>query len=365
MENGKKRLVLITGAGGRIGKAIIKRIADQYKVIGFDRSSAVFFSEDEEIIPLDVSNRESMISTFHNIKIKHGNKIHCVIHLAAFYSFEDNSSFKKYQKITVEGTRLLLQLLQSFEVDQFMFSSTMLVHKETPVGKKIKEEDPLCPYWNYPKSKIITESVIQEERGSIKQVTIIRMSGIYDDMFHSIPLSTQLQRVMEKQLLAFFYPGKRTHGNPFLHMDDLVSLIVLAMEKAHSLPDFVTLLATEDKSFSYIELHQRMSKALFGYKFPLIWVPKFAAKIGSFFLRNSFIKPFMIDIADLHYDCDCSKAKNLLGWRPQNSLDKKLEQLIAWAKNNLKDYYRENNLIVPRKLEKLWSREDAQKKPSR
>ncbi|MBM3196681.1 MAG: NAD(P)-dependent oxidoreductase [Chlamydiae bacterium] len=365
MENDKKKLVLITGAGGRIGKSIIKRIADQYKVIGFDRSSAIFYSEDEEIIPLDVSNRESMISTLHNIRTKHGTKIHCVIHLAAYYSFGGDSSFKKYQKITVEGTRLLLQLLQSFEVDQFIFSSTMLVHKEVAVGKKIKEEDPLCPYWNYPKSKIITESVIQEERGSIKQVTIIRMSGIYDDQFHSIPLSTQLQRIMEKQLLAFFYPGKRTHGNPFLHMDDLVNLFILCIEKASTLPSFLTLLAAEDKSFSYIELHERMSKALFGFKYPLFWVPKFAAKIGSFFLLNSFIKPFMIDIADLHYDCDCSKSKTFLGWKPQNSLDKKLEQMISWAKTNKRDFYRENNLIVPKYLEREWSKEDAQKKPSR
>lgn len=365
MENGKKRIVLVTGAGGRIGKSIIQKIADQYKVIGFDRSSAIFYSEDEEIIPLDVSNRESMISTFHNIESKYGKKIHCVIHLAAYYSFEGDSSFKKYQKITIEGTRLLLQLLQSFEVDQFIFSSTMLVHKETPVGKKIHEEDPLCPYWNYPKSKIITEQVIQEERGSIKQVTIIRMSGIYDDKFHSIPLSTQLQRVMEKQFLAFFYPGKRTHGNPYLHMDDLVHLIYLCIEKAKSLPPFLTLLASEDKSFSYIELHQRMSKALFGFTLPLIWVPKFAAKIGSFFLMNSFIKPFMIDIADLHYDCDCSKAKTLLGWRAEHSLDKNLESLVMWAKNNKQDFYKENNLIVPHSLEKEWSRLDAQKKPNR
>jgi hypothetical protein len=54
-----------------------------------------------------------------------------------------------------------------------------------------------------------------------------------------------------------------------------------------------------------------------------------------------------------------------LGWKPQHSLDKKLEQLIAWAKNNLRDFYRENNLIVPSSLEKQWSREDAQKKPPR
>ncbi len=361
MENGKKRLVLITGAGGRIGRAIIQQIAAQYKVIGFDRSSAIFYSEDEEIIPLDVSNHESMTSTFHNIKAKYGTHIHCVIHLAAYYSFEDNANFKKYQKITIEGTRLLLQLLQNFEVDQFIFSSTMLVHEATCPGKKIKEEDPLFPYWSYPKSKIITESVIEEERGTIKQVTIIRMSGIYDDKFHSIPLSTQLQRLMEKQFLAFFYPGKRTHGNPFLHMDDLVKLICLCIDKRHALPNFVTLLAAEDKSFSYIELHQRMSKALYGVNLPLFWVPKILAKIGALFLRHSFIKPFMIDIADLHYDIDTSKAQMLLGWSPEHSLDKNLETLIAWAKNNKREFYLANALVAPRKLEKEWSRYDAQK----
>jgi len=73
----------------------------------------------------------------------------------------------------------------------------------------------------------------------------------------------------------------------------------------------------------------------------------------------------MIDIADLHYDCDCSKSKTFLGWKPQNSLDKKLEQMISWAKTNKRDFYRENNLIVPKYLEREWSKEDAQKKPSR
>ncbi|MFZ4673475.1 MAG: NAD-dependent epimerase/dehydratase family protein [Chlamydiia bacterium] len=364
MENNKKRLVLITGAGGRIGRAIIQRIASDYKVIGFDRSSAIFYSEDEEIIPLDVSNPESMISTFHNIKQKYGSHIHCVIHLAAYYSFEDDSSFKKYQKITVEGTRLLLQLLQNYEVDQFIFSSTMLVHKAADLGKKIKEEDPLCPYWNYPKSKIITESVIEEERGSIKQVTIIRMSGIYDDKFHSIPLSTQLQRLMEKQFLAFFFPGNRKHGNPFLHMSDLVHMICLCMEKRNHLPNFVIMLAAEDKSFSYIELHQRMSKALYGFKLPLFWVPKFLAKIGSYFLRNSFVKPFMIDISDLHYDVDTGRAKTLLDWRTEHNLEDKLEGMIEWAVNNKKEFYHENGLVAPKKLQKKWD-SHVEKKPNR
>jgi hypothetical protein len=134
------------------------------------------------------------------------------------------------------------------------------------------------------------------------------------------------------------------------------------MEKKETLPPFLILLAAEEKTFPYIELHKRMSKAALGYELPLFWVPKFMAKLGSLFLIHSFIKPFMIDIADLHYDVDISRAKKLLGWEPKKSLDKNLETLVAWAKENKQEFYKENGLIVPKKLEKEWGRQDAQKK---
>lgn len=357
-QKSSKPIMIIVGAAGRIGKAAVKRFHQEYQVIAFDRSSAVFYSDDEAIIPLDVSNKESMISTFNHIKTNWGNKIAVVLHFAAYYTFNDNHSFKKYEKITIEGTRELLRLLQNFEVEQFIFSSTMLVHKATQPGVKIKEEDPLYPYWDYPKSKIITEALIQKECGSIKQVTIIRMAGVYDDECHSIPISTQLQRIYENQLLCRFYPGNRHHGSPYIHMQDLINMIALSIQKQKTLPPFLILLAAEDQTIPYIELHRRMSQGIFKRPFTLFWVPRALAKLGALFLRNSFIKPFMIDIADLHYELDMSKAKKLLGWSCKHSLDKELNRFIEAIKHDTRKFYQSNQLLVPRKLAKAWEKDD-------
>ncbi|WP_345327536.1 NAD-dependent epimerase/dehydratase family protein [Novipirellula rosea] len=34
----EKRVVLITGSSGRLGSATVKRLAERYQVIGFDRA---------------------------------------------------------------------------------------------------------------------------------------------------------------------------------------------------------------------------------------------------------------------------------------------------------------------------------------
>ncbi|NBR25665.1 MAG: NAD(P)-dependent oxidoreductase, partial [Micrococcales bacterium] len=99
-----------------------------------------------------------------------------------------NTDMDLYNKITVEGTRHLLRGLQNFEVEQFIFSSTMLVHEPCQVGEKIREDSKVNPKWAYPLSKVLTEKVIHEERGNIPTV-ILRISGVYDDDCHSIPIA--------------------------------------------------------------------------------------------------------------------------------------------------------------------------------
>ncbi|MBO1687962.1 NAD-dependent epimerase/dehydratase family protein, partial [Clostridium butyricum] len=68
-------------------------------------------------------------------------------------------------KITVKGTERLIKFLQDFEVEQFIFSSSMLVYKSSSPGVKIVEESPLEPKWDYPKSKVTTEKILHEKRG--------------------------------------------------------------------------------------------------------------------------------------------------------------------------------------------------------
>jgi nucleoside-diphosphate-sugar epimerase len=68
------------------------------------------------------------------------------VHLAAYYDFSGAPSHK-YDEVTVGGTRNLLQQLAGCDVDQFLFSSTMLVHAPGRPGEKITEDSPLAPRW--------------------------------------------------------------------------------------------------------------------------------------------------------------------------------------------------------------------------
>src|SRR5690606_16195564 len=87
-----------------------------------------------------------------------GGHLASVIHLAAYYNFSGEPS-PLYDEVTVRGTGRLIDALQAFRVDQFVFSSTMLVHKPCEPGERIDERWPLEAKWDYPQSKIDTEQL--------------------------------------------------------------------------------------------------------------------------------------------------------------------------------------------------------------
>ena len=97
------------------------------------------------------------------------------MHLAAYYDFSGAAS-PLYQEVTIDGTARLLGRLQAFDVDQFVFPSTMLVHAPAVPGQRITEDSPLAPTWAYPASTVATERVIAERRGDIPAV-LLRIAG--------------------------------------------------------------------------------------------------------------------------------------------------------------------------------------------
>ena len=105
-------------------------------------------------------------------------------------------------------------------------------------GSGLKRIRPLIFHlsWAYPKSKIETEKVIHAERGNIP-VVILRIAGVYDDLCHSIPLALQIQRIYERDPVAYFSPGDPSTGRqPYVHNDDAVDAILLAFAHRKELP---------------------------------------------------------------------------------------------------------------------------------
>jgi nucleoside-diphosphate-sugar epimerase len=363
MSEGKKETILVTGTSGRIGYAIAKRLAEEHQsfnVIGFDRKAPSHPLPSAECLTVDLTNEESTRRGLQAIRDLHGDRIASVIHLAAYYDFSGAPS-PLYDKVTVGGTRLLLRLLQDFEVEQFMFSSTILVQAPSRHAKRINEDSPLDipSKWAYPKSKIETENVVHAERGNIP-VVILRIAGVYDDLCHSIPLALQIQRIYERDPVAYFSPGDSSTGRqPYVHNDDVVDAFLLAFARRKELPPEVILLIGETESLSYDELQRAFGQLIHGVEWNTRPIPPLVAKTGVRLLKflalggSASIAPWMIDVAQGNMELDITRARTMLGWKPQHSLPDTLPKMVSGLKADPFTWYHENELKLPRRLRKL------------
>lgn len=66
--------------------------------------------------------------------------------------------------------------------------------------------------------------------------------------------------------------------------------------------------------------------------------------------EEPFIKPWMIDVADDHYQLDISRASQILGWQPRRSLRETLPKMVESLKADPSKWYRTNKLEAPGEL---------------
>jgi nucleoside-diphosphate-sugar epimerase len=340
-------VALITGSSGLIGAATVNRLAERFSVVGFDSEGKPHPPPAAECVCVDLTSDSSVQSGMERLRRAYGTRIASVIHLAAYYDFSGEPS-PLYEELTVKGTERLLRALEPFEVEQLVFSSTMLVHAPTEPGRRIAESAPLEPKWDYPRSKVETERLISARRGKVPAV-ILRIAGVYDDGCHSIPLAHQIQRIHERTLTSRVFPGDTSRGQAFVHLDDVVEALALAVERRPQLPDEVVLLIGEPETVSYDELQRTLGRLIHGEEWETKQIPKALAKTGAWFQdrvpgAEPFIKPWMIDLADDHYELDVRRAREVLGWEPKRSLRETLPKMAAALQQDAERFYADNKL---------------------
>ncbi len=350
-----KETIIITGSAGEIGSALCERLSARYAIVGFYHPGSHHRPPAcADPIGVDMTSDESVHQGFEQVRARHGDQIASIVHLAAYYSFSGEPS-PLYEQVDVQGTRRLLDQLSTFRVEQFLFSSTMLVHAPCEPGQRINEDWPLEPKWAYPQAKARTEELIHQRRGRVPAV-LLRVAGVYDDLCHSIPIAHQIQRIYERQLLSRVFPGNLSHGQAFAHLDDTVESFVLAVERRAQLPEEVPILIGEEVTLSYGELQDLIATNLFGEPWKTERIPKDLARVGAWvegeipFGEEPFIKPWMMDIADDHYALDCARAHRLLGWQPIHSLRATLPVMLQALQQDPQRWYRENKLEMPHHL---------------
>jgi nucleoside-diphosphate-sugar epimerase len=340
-------VVIVTGSSGFIGSAVVRRLAGQFRIVGFDREGPPYPPPQAECVAVDLTSSETLTAAFERVRYAYGQRIASVIHLAAYYDFSGEPS-PLYDEITVRGTGRLLGALQAFEVDQFVFSSTMLVHAPCQPGERIDETWPLDPKWDYPRSKVATENLIDRERGAIRAVSL-RVAGVYDDLCHSIPLANQIQRIYERTLTSRVFPGDISHGQAFVHRDDVVEAIARTVDRRHQIGPDERFLIGEPETMSYDELQRSFGRLIHGEEWETRTIPKGIARAGAWLEdqipgEEPFIKPWMIDLADDHYALDIDRAQRSLDWTPQRRLRATVPIMVSALRFDPPAFYRENKL---------------------
>ena len=344
----EKQIVLLTGASGFIGRALITRLKDRYTIVGLDRPGPPDPPAPAHTIDIDLGSDTSVAQAFEQARRTFGTRMASVIHLAAYYDISGEPN-PLYDKITVQGTRWLIDALEDFEVEQFVFASTMLVHRPTDQpDKTINEVSPIEPAWAYPESKVRTETLLREKHDRIP-IVLLRIAGVYDDLGHSPFIAEQVARIYEHRLIAHFYPGMLCAGQSFLHLDDLTDAIARLIERRHQLPPELPLLVGEPEALGYAETQNIIGEALHGEGWTTIRVPKMLAKAGTWLQGevlgdDDFIKPWMVEESNDHYVVDISRARQLLGWEPKHSLRDTLPKIVAALKRDPTGWYKTNKL---------------------
>ncbi|OQW87437.1 MAG: DNA polymerase III subunit epsilon [Rhodoferax ferrireducens] len=353
----QRPLVLITGASGNLGQSLARALSGSYQVVGLDRKAQ---NGTFPILQADFSSPASIDLALHKLRDAFGAHIASVVHLVAYFDFS-NADDPRYQSVNIDGTRHLLRALQAFEVEQFVYGSTMLVHAPCRPGERIDETHPIGPRWAYPRSKAAAEAVVQQEHGGIPFVNL-RLAGVYDEQSLVPTIAQQFARIYERDVQSYFYSGSTLVGQAMLHRDDMLDAFQRTIDRRHALAPAAAILIGEGDAIGYDALQDRLGALMHGVDdWTTIQMPKSVAAAGLWAQANlepvipdlidkgqaPFVRPFMAEMADDHYALDTRRARDLLGWEPQHSFKDELPALVQALKDDPPGWYRCNGVTPP------------------
>jgi len=362
MPESNKPVVLITGARGNIGRSLAEVLRADYRVVGLDRTSDA--ASPHLVFACDFASEDSIRLALREVRDKVGSHLASVIHLVAYYDFT-NEEHPLYQSVNVEGSAALLRALQSFQVEQFIYASTMLVHAPCRPGERIDESHPIAPRWAYPKSKATAEEAILQDRGAVP-VVMLRLAGVYDRRSMVPTLAQQFASVYEKRFDSYLYPGDMNTGQAMLHREDMLDAFVKCVAARDSLPPTSAFLVGEADAIGYDALQDQLGRLMHGdTDWPTRRVPKTLAATGAWMQRAMeplvpdaidggrapFVRPFMVQMADDHYALDTGAAEKALGWKPAHRLRDELPGMVREMQDEPIAWYQRHGVAMPEWLD--------------
>ena len=301
--------VLVTGATGFVGKALIDSLVERGEVVvAAVRDPQARLNPHVTVSCItSLDEQTDWRSSLEGVQV--------VVHLAArVHVMADTESdpLTAFRKVNVEGTLNLARQAAAAGVKRFVFVSSIKVNGEgTAPGQPYRADDTPAPIDPYGISKMEAEQGLLLLAGDTgMQVVIIRPVLVYGPGVKANFLS--MMRWLDKGVPLPF--GAIDNRRSLVALANLVDLIVTCM--THPAAANQTFLVSDGEDLSTTQLLRRMSQAL-GKKARLLPIPsallaRTANLLGKRALSQRLCGSLQVDI---------EKNRSLLGWTPVVSVD--------------------------------------------
>lgn len=319
--------VLVTGAGGFLGRAVVEALLSQgYAVRAlYHRTGSPHGAGRVEAMTGDVRDRAAMKAA--------ATECGAVVHLAGKVHALDETCAdeEEYRSINVEGTRHLLEGAAAGGVRCFIFASTVKVFGET-TGGCVDESQPPAPVTAYAGSKWAAERLVHDlaRSGGFCGVSL-RLPMVYGPTDKG-----NLFRMIAAIDRGWFPPLPPIASvRSMLHVGNFTQAVLRILQAEGPLkPCYVV---TDAKPYSVTAIYELLCAGL-GKRVPRrrvpLWMLKAAAGAGD--VLQAFTKrPVPLTHAALQkliepaWYCSDAIARDL-GYRPEYSFEDAVPELVAF-----------------------------------
>lgn len=313
---------LVTGAAGFIASKVCEDLLkDGHDVIGIDNFDPVYdlrikdwrlnkltANKNFTFYRQSICNREVL-----DIIAKNHSGIDAVINLAAKAGVRDSLSNPwSYYDTNLTGTLNLIELCRHNGIKKFVLASTSSIYGEDAPYPTPETADSSHPLQPYAASKKAAETLCHSYHFLYGiDVTVVRYFTVYGPAGRPHMSMFRFNKwIAEGKTVRVFGDGTQTRG--FTYLDDISSGTILALKELGY--EIINLGGHE--SISINDLIAKFERAI-GKKANIKYEPAHPADMSASW-------------------ADVSKARELLGWRPECTLDEGIKQVADW-------YRRENS----------------------